>query len=53
VAHEYLGEAYLMVDDLARAEEHLSALRGICLIPCEEYGDLEKAIAAYRQRTGR
>ncbi|PYO35081.1 MAG: hypothetical protein DMD86_07480, partial [Candidatus Rokuibacteriota bacterium] len=52
-AHEYLGEAYLMVNDLARAEEHLSALRGICLIPCEEYGDLEKAIAAYRQRTGR
>ena len=42
-----------MVNDLARAEEHLSALRGIWLIPCEEYGDLEKAIAAYRQRTGR
>jgi tetratricopeptide (TPR) repeat protein len=52
-AHEYVGEAYLMVKDLAKAEEHLNALRGICLIPCEEYTDLEKAIAAYRQRTGR
>jgi Flp pilus assembly protein TadD len=52
-AHEYIGEAYLMVKDLAKAEEHLQALRSICLIPCEEYGDLEKAIAAYRLRTGR
>jgi hypothetical protein len=42
-----------MVKGLARAEEHLNALRSICLIPCEEYGDLEKAIAAYRLRTGR
>src|SRR6266849_3562074 len=52
-AHEYVGEAYLMVKDLAKAEEHLNALRSICLIPCAEYGDLEKAIAAYRLRTGR
>jgi Flp pilus assembly protein TadD len=51
-AHEYIGEAYLMMNDLARAEEHLAALRKICLIPCEEYGDLEKAIAAYRKRAG-
>jgi Flp pilus assembly protein TadD len=48
-AHEYVGEAYLMVGDLAKAEEHLSALRRICLVPCEELGDLEKKIAAYRQ----
>jgi Flp pilus assembly protein TadD len=52
-AHEYAGEAYLIANDLAKAEEHLSALRRICVIPCEEYGDLEKAIATYRQRTGR
>ncbi len=52
-AHEYIGEAYLMVKDLARAEEHLNALRSICLIPCAEYGDLEKAIAAYRLGTER
>ena len=47
-AREYIGEAYLMVNNLAKAEEHLAALKEICLIPCEEYADLEKAIAAYR-----
>ena len=49
-AHEYVGEAYLMVGDLAKAEEHLDALRAICLIPCEELEDLKAKIAAYRQR---
>jgi Flp pilus assembly protein TadD len=49
-AHEYIGEAYLLVNDLARAEEHLAALEKICLIPCEEYEDLKKAIATYRGR---
>ena len=49
-AHEYVGEAYLMVGDLAKAEEHLDALRAICLIPCEELDDLKAKIAAYRQR---
>jgi Flp pilus assembly protein TadD len=52
-AHEYLGEAYLMVNDLAKAEAHLSALKTICLIPCEEYSDLEKAIAEYRRKAAR
>ena len=52
-AHEYVGGAYLLVDNLAKAEEHLAALQRICLIPCEEYEDLKKAVAAYRQRTGR
>jgi hypothetical protein len=51
-AHEYAGEAYLMVGDLARAEEHLTALRRICLLPCEELGDLEREIAAYRKKIG-
>ena len=31
------GEAYLIVHNLAKAEEHLAALQKICLIPCEEY----------------
>ena len=52
-AHEYIGEAYLLVNDLARAEEHLAALQQICLIPCEEYEDLKKAVADYRARAGR
>jgi len=51
-AHEYAGEAYLLVGDLASADKHLTALRQICLLPCEELADLERAITAYRQRTG-
>src|SRR3989304_2862826 len=49
-AHEYLGEAYLMSGNLAKAEEHLALLGGICLIPCEEHGMLEKKLAEYRAR---
>jgi Flp pilus assembly protein TadD len=49
-AHEYAGEAYLLAGNLAKAEEHLAALRRICIIPCEEYADLEKAVAEYRAR---
>ncbi len=49
-AHEYIGETYLMVGNLAKAEEHLSALRAICVIPCEELDDLEKEIAQFRKR---
>ena len=49
-AHEYIGEAFLMVNDLAQAEAHLAALEDICLIPCEEHVDLARAIAAYRAR---
>jgi Flp pilus assembly protein TadD len=52
-AHEYVGEAYLLVNDLAKAEEHLAALQKICLIPCEEYQDLKKEIAEYRGRAGK
>ena len=44
-AHEYIGEAYLMVGDLASAQKHLEALRKICLLPCEEFADLEREIA--------
>ena len=47
-AHEYIGEAYLMVGDVASAEKHLAALRSICLLPCEELTDLEKAIFEHR-----
>ena len=50
-AHEYIGEAYLMNGNLAKAEEHLAALGKICLLPCDEYGELRKKIAEYRART--
>ena len=52
-AHEYVGEAYLIVNNLSKAEEHLAALKKICLIPCEEYDDLRKKIDVYRKRSER
>ena len=52
-AHEYIGEAYLMANNLTKAEEHLAALQQICLIPCEEYEDLKKAVADYRARAAK
>jgi Flp pilus assembly protein TadD len=47
-AHEYIGETYLMTGDVAGAERHLAALKEICLLPCEELTDLQRAIAVYR-----
>jgi hypothetical protein len=49
-AHEYIGEAYLMVGDLASAEKHLAALRSICVLPCEELDDLRQAIADHQAK---
>lgn len=49
-AHEYIGEAYLLVNDVASAQKHLEILRGICLLGCEELADLERAIAAYKKK---
>jgi len=49
-AHEYIGEAYLMVDDLPKAESHLSELQKLCTpIPCEEYKDLKRAVDDYKK----
>jgi Flp pilus assembly protein TadD len=48
-AHEYIGEAYLLVGDLPGAERHLAALREICLLPCDELTDLERAVAKFKQ----
>jgi Flp pilus assembly protein TadD len=45
-AHEYIGEAYLMRGDKAKANEHLVMLERICGKSCEEYQDLARAIAA-------
>jgi Flp pilus assembly protein TadD len=49
-AHEYIGETYLITGDLAGARAHLAALREICLLPCDELKDLERAIAEYREK---
>ena len=50
-AHEYMGEAYLMVGNVAKAKEHLSALDKICFFGCSEYNDLKKAIADAETKT--
>ncbi len=47
-AHEYIGVAYLLAKQPAKAQEHLVALKGICGDNCEETQDLSKAIAAYK-----
>ena len=52
-AHEHLGEAYLVQGDLAKAKGHLGALEQICLIPCGEYEDLQRAIAEYNKLANR
>jgi cytochrome c-type biogenesis protein CcmH/NrfG len=49
-AHEYLGEAYLMVGNVAKAKEHLAQLDKLCFFGCSQYSDLKNAIAAYEQK---
>ena len=51
-ANEYIGEAYLMDKNPAKAEEHLAKLKSICgNTTCEEYQDLAKAIAVYKAKS--
>src|SRR6266550_7082841 len=52
-AHEHLGEAYLVLGEPAKAEQLLAALENLCLIPCEEYEDLKRAIAVYKRLAAR
>ena len=49
-AHEYVGEAYLMTNNPAMAEQHLAALERICGKGCEEYKDLAQEIAEYKKK---
>jgi tetratricopeptide (TPR) repeat protein len=49
-AHEYLGEAYLMAGNLAKAKEHLRTLDGLCFFACKEYSMLKKAVADYEAK---
>jgi Flp pilus assembly protein TadD len=49
-AHEYVGEAYLMIGNLPKAQEHLAELKRICLIPCDEYAHLQTRIREYRPK---
>ena len=49
-AHEYIGEAYLLVGNPAKAKEHLAQLDKLCFLPCSEYRDLKTAIADYERK---
>jgi Flp pilus assembly protein TadD len=50
-AHEYIGEAYLLANDLSKAEKHLAELQRLCTpIPCEEYKDLKRAVDEYKKQ---
>ena len=51
-AIEYLGELYLALDDLTQAEEQLARLGEVCGSGCEEYEELEEAIARYKAARG-
>src|SRR5881296_1196581 len=52
-AHEYIGEAYLALDNLPKAKEHLARLNRLCIFSCEEYRDLKKAVQAYEKSGGK
>jgi len=49
-AHEYIGEAYLAVNNVAKAKEHLGQLNKLCFLPCSEYTDLKKALADHEAK---
>jgi tetratricopeptide (TPR) repeat protein len=52
-AHEYLGEAYLMVGNVAKAKDELAALDKLCIFGCSEYTELKAAISRYEARAAR
>jgi len=47
-ANEYLGELYLKLGQLEKAEAQLARLDDICFFSCEEYDDLKAAIETYK-----
>ena len=49
-ANEYLGELYLQIGQPDKAEERLEVLDKECFFGCEEFDDLEAAIANYRKQ---
>ncbi len=52
-AHEYLGEAYLVVGNVAKAKDELATLDKLCFFGCSEYNDLKAAISQYEAHAAR
>lgn len=51
-ALEYLGELYLQTGKLDKARAQLERLDKACLLGCEEFDDLKKAIKRYASNQG-
>ena len=49
-AHEYIGEAYLMTGNVAKAKEHLAQLDRLCAAGCEERAVLEREISLFERQ---
>lgn len=47
-ANEYLGELYLKLGEVEKAEEQLAKLDDICTFGCSEYRDLKASIEAFK-----
>lgn len=47
-ALEYSGEMYLPMGNLPKAEQQLTALDKVCLLPYGEYTDVKKAVQDYK-----
>lgn len=47
--HEYLGELYLQMHDMASAQKEQTTLASLCPSGCDERDTLDKAVAAYTQ----
>lgn len=46
--YEYQGEAFLMANQLPKAESNLATLARLCNSSCEEYKDLKEAVDDYK-----
>ncbi len=51
-ANAYLGQLFLELGDLPKAEERLAVLDRVCTFGCAEYTELKDAIAAFKARGG-
>ncbi len=51
-ANLHMGQLYLQIDDLPKAEARLEALDEACLLGCEEYTALKVQIQSYKTRKG-
>lgn len=51
-ANEYLGELYLELGELSKAEERLDILDDACFFGCEEYSELKELIKDHKSRQG-